>query len=409
MTLWILLTGLVAVAAAWLTIPLVRRHEARVDARAATIAVLKDQLADVDVQLAVGTIPAGDAEGLRIEIRRRMLAAGHIAGEVDRTLGQKALSGVALGLAGLVALAAGALYMTMGRPELAQSQPAGSAAAPPAAAAPQADPEVTQLVAGLEKRMAETPDDAQGWQMLAWSYYQTGRFDDAARAYGKAAALRPDAPGLQSAYGEALVQAANGNVTPAAGTAFAKAVAQDGSDARARYFLGVKLAQEGDRRGAIELWFKLLADSPADAPWVPQLRQAITEAGGQAGIDVAARLASTRPGGSASVPGLPAVAAAAAAAQAAPGPSPDQVAAAQGMTPEAQQQMVRGMVERLATRLRDNPRDEEGWIRLMRARLVLGDKPAAAAARDQALKAFAGDAAAQARLRAAAGQMGISG
>lgn len=409
MTLWILLTGLVAVAAAWLTVPLVRRHEARVDARAATIAVLKDQLADVDVQLAAGAIPAADAEGLRTEIRRRMLAAGHIPGEIDRTLGQKALSGMALGLAGLVALAAGALYMTMGRPDLAQSSTAAAAPPPSAAAAPQTDPEVAQLVAGLEKRMAETPGDAQGWQMLAWSYYQTGRFDDAARAYGKAAVIRPDAPGLQSAYGEALVQAANGNVTPAAAAAFAKAVAQEAGDARARYFLGVKQAQEGDRQGAIELWFKLLADSPADAPWVPQLRQAITEAGSQAGIDVAARLASTRPGASASVPGLPAVAAAAAAAQAAPGPSRDQVAAAQGMTPEAQQQMVRGMVDRLATRLRDNPKDEEGWVRLMRARLVLGDRAAATAARDQAFRAFAGDAAAEARLRDAARQMGLNG
>jgi cytochrome c-type biogenesis protein CcmH len=104
MTLWIILTALTALAAAWLTIPLVRRHEARVDARAATIAVLKDQLADVDVQLATGSIQPGEAEGLRNEIRRRLLAAGHIPAELDRTMGQKALSGLALGLAAMVAV-----------------------------------------------------------------------------------------------------------------------------------------------------------------------------------------------------------------------------------------------------------------------------------------------------------------
>jgi cytochrome c-type biogenesis protein CcmH len=105
MTLWIILTVLAALSAAWLTIPLVRRHEARVDARAATIAVLKDQLADIDVQLASGSIQPAEAEGLRNEVRRRLLAAGHIPAELDRTLGQKSLSVVALGLAGMVAVA----------------------------------------------------------------------------------------------------------------------------------------------------------------------------------------------------------------------------------------------------------------------------------------------------------------
>ena len=119
MTLWIILTTLTALAAAWLTIPLVRRQEARVDARAATIAVLQDQLADIDVQLAAGSIQPGEAEGLRNELRRRLLAAGHIPVDRDRTMGQNALSGLALGLAALVAVAAAALYAQMGQPELA--------------------------------------------------------------------------------------------------------------------------------------------------------------------------------------------------------------------------------------------------------------------------------------------------
>ena len=137
MTLWIILTALTALAAAWLTIPLVRRHEARVDARAATIAVLKDQLADVDVQLAAGVIQPGEAEGLRNEIRRRLLAAGHIPAELDRTMGQKALSGLALGLAALVAIAAAALYARMGQPEMAGNA-SPSAAVQAAAPAPEA-------------------------------------------------------------------------------------------------------------------------------------------------------------------------------------------------------------------------------------------------------------------------------
>jgi cytochrome c-type biogenesis protein CcmH len=414
MTLWIILTALTALAAAWLTIPLVRRHEARVDARAATIAVLKDQLADVDVQLAAGSIQPGEAEGLRNEIRRRLLAAGHIPAELDRTMGQKALSGLALGLAAMVAVAAAALYASMGQPELASNAPA-PAAAPAAAPVPDAaaQGEVNQLVAGLEQKMQANPNDPEGWRMLGWSYFQTGRYGDAAKAYARAIALKPDGEGYQSAYGEALVQEAGGQITPAAAAAFEKAAAQDGADARARYFLAVRKSERGDRKGAIEDMLRLVADSPADAPWLPQLRQVIQQTAQAAGIDIAARLAATKPVGNAAVPGLPPPVAAAAAANAAapagvmPSPSREQVQAAQAMNPADRQQMIRGMVEGLAEKLKANPKDEGGWLRLMRARQVLGDAAAAKMARDQALAAFAGDAAAQGRIRAAAAEMGL--
>ena len=417
MTLWIILTTLTALAAAWLTIPLVRRQEARVDARAATIAVLQDQLADIDVQLAAGSIQPGEAEGLRNELRRRLLAAGHIPVDRDRTMGQNALSGLALGLAALVAVAAAALYAQMGQPELAGPAAPAPLAAPTAAAPPQsatAQGEVNQLITGLEQKMQATPQDPEGWRMLGWSYFQTGRYADAAKAYARAIALKPDGVGYQSAYGEALVQEAGGQITPAAAAAFEQAAARDGADARARYFLAVRKSETGDRKGAIEDMLKLVADSPADAPWLPQLRAVIQQTAQAANIDIAARLAATKPVGSAAVPGLPPPVAAAAAANAAPtnagvmpSPSRDQVQAAQAMNPADRQAMIASMVDRLAAKLKANPRDEAGWVRLMRARQVLGDAAAAKTARDAALAALAGDAAAQARIKAAAAEMGL--
>jgi cytochrome c-type biogenesis protein CcmH len=245
--------------------------------------------------------------------------------------------------------------------------------------------------------------------MLGWAYFQTGRYADAVTAYGKAVALKPDGRGLQSAYGEALVQVADGTVTPDAVAAFAKARAQDGSDARARYFLALAKQQKGDARGAIDDWLALLAESPADAPWVPQLRGVIDEGSKAAGIDVTARLAAIVPpaSGGAGV-ALPPMAGGAA-GPAAPGPTAEQVAGAAGMAPADQQAMIRGMVDRLAGKLAANPRDEAGWLRLMRARMVLGQGAEAATARDTALQAFAGDAAAQGRIRAAATELGIAG
>lgn len=422
MTLWIILTLMVAVSAAALTIPLVRRQEARADARAATIAVLRDQLGDVDVQLAAGTIPPADAEGLRVEIKRRMLAAGHIPDDVGRSFGSRALTGVAIGLAALVALAGGGLYATMGKPGLTGTSVPVAAAAGAAAPAveAQAAGEVATLVAGLEKKMAANPSDPEGWRMLGWSYFQAQRFADSAAAYGKAVALKPDGVGYQSAYGEALVQAGDGRVTPEAAKAFELARAQDGSDARARYFLGTKKQQDGDARGAIDDWITLLGESAGDAPWVPQLRGIIESTAAEAKIDVAARLAAVRPpaSGGASVAAPPMAALAGAAAAAAgpvapagvlPGPTQEQVAGAAAMTAGDRQAMIGGMVDKLAARLQTNPRDEAGWLRLMRARTVLGDKAAATRARNDALAAFAGDTGTQARIGAAATEMGIIG
>jgi cytochrome c-type biogenesis protein CcmH len=410
MTLWIVLTVMVAIVAAVLTVPLVRRHEARADARAATLAVLKDQLGDIDGQLAAGTLQPGDADSLRLEIKRRMLAAGHIAEDAPRPFAARALGGVAIGLAAMVALAAAAMYAGMGNPTMGGNAAPARPAAPQApAGAPndaQATAEIAQLITGLETKVAQKPDDPQGWQLLGWAYFQTGRYADAASAYGKAVALRPDGAGYQSAWGEALVQAGNGTVSPVAAAAFAKAKAQDPNDARARYFLGLAKQQTGDVKGALDDWFALLAESPADAPWVPQLRGVIGEAAQAAGIDVSARLAAIQPpasgGAAVAVPGLPT-------GTPTPGPTAEQMASAQQMAPADQQAMVRGMVDRLAGKLATNPKDEDGWLRLMRARMVLGEGAEAAKARDAALKAFAGDAAAQGRIRAAATELGLPG
>jgi len=417
MTLWIILTALAAISAALLTVPLVRRAEARADARTATLAVLKDQLADVDVQLAAGTIPPQDAEGLRTEIKRRMLAAGHLSEDARRPLASRALSGVAIGLAAMVAISAAALYSTMGRPDLVTGSTALAAAA--VAADPQADAqtdpadqaaadeEIGRLVTGLQARLAENPEDAEGWRMLGWSQYNLRRFADSAASYARAIALSPKGEGYQSAYAEALVQVANGEVTPQAVAAFKMAAAQDKTDARARYYLGISKAQAGNLTAALDDWISLLGESAPDAPWVPQLRDIITATAAEAKVDVSARLAALTPpstGGARvstpeSLPQTP--------AGVMPSTSREQVDAVQALPPAAQQEMIRNMVNGLAEKLKANPKDEAGWLRLMRARSVLNDRPAARAARDQALSSFAGDAAAQSRLRAAAAEMGL--
>jgi cytochrome c-type biogenesis protein CcmH len=245
--------------------------------------------------------------------------------------------------------------------------------------------------------MKETPNNAEGWRMLGWSYLQTNRNAEAAVAYGRAAALDPHNAEYLSAQGEATVLAAQGQVTPEAEAAFRKAVAVDPADPRARYYLAMAKDQRGDAKGAMDDWIALIRTAPADAPWVPEVRAFVEKVAHARGQDLSGRLP----------PAGPAAASAPVGPQ--PGPTADQVAAAGQMSDQGRQAMIQGMVGQLAAKLKANPRDREGWERLMRSRMVLGQPGEAAAAYRDALKAFADAPADQAALKQAAQGLAIPG
>ncbi len=402
MTLWIILTLMVALAVVGVSIPLVRRYEARVDQRAATLAVLKDQLAEIDGQEKAGTVVAVEAEALRTELRRRLLAESRETHAEARPLAAQSLGRFAFGMAAIVALAATGLYAMMGRPDLT-GEPVAAAGGP---AATEGGEDVDGLIRGLEQRMEANPSDPEGWRMLGWSYFQRGRFGESANAYRRAVALAPTAPGFQSAFGEALVQASQGNVTPEAAAAFEAAQKLDPSDARARYFLAVAKDQRGDRAGAITDWVNLLNEAPADAPWAPDLRQFVERIAKEDGIDLSGRL---KPAAAPAAPAPMASMPVAGATGAMPQPSQEQVRDAMALPEADRQAMVRGMVDGLAARLQASPRDSDGWVRLMRARMVLGERDSASAALKSGLAAFSDTPAEQQKLRDAAAALGVPG
>ena len=252
--------------------------------------------------------------------------------------------------------------------------------------------DVDSMIASLEARLKEEPGNAEGWRMLGWSYFETGDLMRSAEAYRRAAAIEPDNAENWSSLGEAL-QTASRTASPEAEEAFNKAIAIDGTDPRARYFLAVQKDLKGQHEAAIADWIALLKDTPPGAPWEADLRRTIQQVAERQKIDIAGRLP---PPGSGSM-----------ATAAIPGPTPEQMAAASSIPPSQQSEMVRGMVEGLADRLKANPNDAQGWIRLMRARMVLGETDAASEAHRSALATFRGDAAATAQLNRAAAELGV--
>jgi cytochrome c-type biogenesis protein CcmH len=149
-------------------------------------------------------------------------------------------------------------------------------------------------------------------------------------------------------------------VTADAKAAFERALQLDPDDFRARYFLGLAAEQDGRAKEAAELWRGLLASAPANASWIGLVRES---------------LARVDPYG----------------APPAPGPTADDIAAASELSPEQRAALVRGMVERLADRLKTDGSDVEGWLRLLRAYMVLGDRERALTAASDARRALASE------------------
>jgi cytochrome c-type biogenesis protein CcmH len=398
---WIVLTLMVSVAAVGVAIPLIRR-QTRPTASPPENAVLAQELAALEAQAAAEGLSPDLAESLKTETLRRFLAETPVQGRPAAPLGGGALLGLALGLAAVVALGSATLYATLGRPDLAAAPPAPPAAADGGAGAPAGHGE--NMIAALEARMRQTPGDPQGWRMLGWSYAQTGRFGESAQAYARAAELDPANADYPSAEGESLVRAAGGRVTPQAQAAFAAAARLDPADPRARYFLAAARDQAGDHAGAMNDWIALLKSAPPGAPWAAEVRGFVMRIAASRGEDVAGRLPPPPPPAPAQAADAPAEG-----EPAAPAGAAGEAAALQQAPPAQQQAMIHAMVDRLAARLKAQPRDPEGWVELMRARMVLGDAAAAAGAYRDAVKAFADDAAERTRLAQAARQLAIPG
>jgi cytochrome c-type biogenesis protein CcmH len=350
MTLWFVF-ALMTVAAIFAVLwPLSRNPVAQ--AGGGEAAVYKDQLAEIDRDVAAGLIGSSEAEAARVEISRRLLAAVDVQRDlpVQSNLKLRRTSAV-MALAGLP-IAAVALYLSLGSPQLGDFPLAGRARTA------DANQPLDNLVAQVEAHLDKNPTDGRGWNVLAPVLARLGRYDEAIRAYRNSIAYNGDSAERRSDLGEALMGSAGGVVTAEAKAEFERAVAQNADDPKANYFLGLAAEQDGRNTDAATIWRTMLAKAPADAPWRPLVQAALVRVGGPA----------------------------------APTLSNDTMAAAKEMSEADRGVMIRGMVDRLATLLKQNGDDVEGWLRLVRAYMVMGERDKAVSALTDARQAVANDA-----------------
>lgn len=288
--IWLILVPMALMAAVGIALPFLRPSPTGDGATdGPTPLVLKARLAEIDRQAADGDLSEAEAAALRLEAQRRILAESRTAETAARPLSPRALKITGAGAALFVLIGGGLLYGLLGRPDLSS---------PDAQVAAQPDSSIDRMISALETQLQQTPDDGEMWRILGQAYSQAGRFDDAARAYAQGATLLPDDGRLQSARGEALVQAAGGVVTDEAFATFQTANRLDPTEPRTRYFLALRKDQTGDRDGAMDDWIALLNSAPEGAPWVPQVRALVDQVAAERGIDVSGRITAPAASGS---------------------------------------------------------------------------------------------------------------
>jgi cytochrome c-type biogenesis protein CcmH len=353
MLLWLALavmTGIAALAVLW---PLARQRGGMTP-QASDIAIYKDQLAEIERDRTRGIIAPAEAQAARVEVSRRLIeadAAAKAAPAADTFSGRRHRL-ASLAVLVMVPLSGLGFYLSLGSPAL-PDQPLAQRLAEPVE-----DASLDELVARVEAMLAANPQDGRGWEVLAPIYLKEGRLQDARQAYANALRLLGSTAKRESDFGEAAVAEANGMVTAEAKAAFLRAGRLDPSDARAGYYLGRAKEQDGDKAGAVAAWQALLEAAPPPGPEAAAfLRKEIARVGGQP--------------------------------QAEPGPTQDDVAAAQTMTTADRAKMIQGMVSGLASRLRSQGGTAEEWMKLIRAYSVLGQNDQARTALADARKALA--------------------
>jgi cytochrome c-type biogenesis protein CcmH len=351
MALW-LLFGLMTAAAFFAVLwPLGRGRAPREAGN--DIAVYRDQLDEVARDRAAGLIGETEAEAARVEISRRLIAAADAA-QAEPARPGATVRRRAAGLSALVAmpLIAAGLYLSLGSPEL-PGQPLTSRDTTPLQERP-----LDRLVSNVESHLEKNPEDGRGWEVVGPVYMRMGRFDDAVKARRNSLRLNGPTADREADLGESLTAEANGVVTAEAKAAFERALTHDPKHNKARFLLGVAAQQDGQPEKAAAIWRAMLQNARPGSPWIGMVREA---------------LAQFEP-------------------SPVPGPSAEDVAAANDMKPEDRNAMIRGMVERLAERLKRDGSDVEGWLRLVRAYTVLGDRDRAVSALADARRALGQDA-----------------
>jgi cytochrome c-type biogenesis protein CcmH len=372
MVLWILFAVLAAAVVWAVTRPLLATGASDI-ASDSELAVYRDQLAEIEAERADGLLGGAEAEGARVELARRLIRRSEEkkdAGAVAQARFSGARQAVVYAAAAIPVIGIG-IYLAIGSPQL-PGRPYAARLDTPVDQATAAD-----LVARVEAHLRANPEDGRGWDVLAPVYLRMGDFAQAADAFQRATRLLGESPKRLAGLARATIMAQNGIVGETARVSYEKLQRLEPQSMEPQVWLAIAREQDGDVKGAEAEYRRLLQG--AEDPWKGLLESRLNSLTGKLG-------------------GAP---------PAAPNVGPADAAAAAAMNPADRDKMINRMVDGLAARLKDNGKDLDGWMRLVRSYVVLGRREEATTALASARGAFAGDEKSLAELNVLAETLGL--
>lgn len=376
--------GIIAFGAlALLLRPLMRGGAIGLVAGESDVAVYRDQLHEIDRDKARGVLSLEEAERVRVEVARRLLSADKAASEAQ-DFGQASKHvtiGVAVLCAAVLLLGGWITYSALGVPgyqdlpraariaagnearrdRMSQTEAEAQMPAVPDPALPE---DQAALIAELRSLVPTRPDELQGWELLARYEAALGQYKNAAHAQAQVVRLQGDEADLDelTTLADLMVGATGGFVSPEAEGVVTHILETDPDNIPAKYYLGLLYAQTDRPDIAFRLW-RPIVESGSDVFHVELARGQIEQAAQFAGIDY-------------ELPRLP-------------GPSAEDIIAAEEMNDEDRSAMIQGMVEQLSARLAREGGTAEEWARLINALGVLGQTERAEAIWAEAQNRFA--------------------
>jgi cytochrome c-type biogenesis protein CcmH len=283
MLFWVIAALLVALALAFLLTPLLRNRATSGDGvsrAAANLAVFRDQLAELDVDLAAGSIDREQWEAARGDLQRGLLEdAGAPAVSEAAPVARSKVAAIAVALA--VPLISVSVYLALGNSQgLDPSKASAEQGAPHALTQEQ----IESMAARLAQRLESNPDDAEGWLMLARTYTALGRFGEAAGAYAKAEARFPQNAQLLADYADSLAMAQGQSLQGKPEELIRRALKADGNNLKALALAGTVEFEKQDFAKAVEYWKRILPLLPADSEMRNSVDSSIKEAEDKQGV-----------------------------------------------------------------------------------------------------------------------------
>jgi|GEM_PF-6305335 len=302
---------------------------ARTDNRAVDpIQFYKDQLDELDRDLASNYISEEQAQSARLEIQRRILRQGK---KSDTGKAESSNFPLFIALGVIVVLGAVALYNKVGSPALPAAENRSAVMEETVI-----DDKGTTLQEAIDKSMTEmeaAPDNLDLRWRMASAMSQLERHSDAAKIYSDGAGMEPDVVDWPIKLGESIMRMHDGQIAPASLLAFRSVLNVDPEHPAAHYYIGVWHVQSGNDARARETFMALKNRSEPEAPWLPMVNEQLSRIDGtdQSTVGQAAR-------------------------------------DVENMSEEDQRAFIASMVARLEAKLEANPFDTEGWLMLARTK-----------------------------------------